>query len=141
MPGRRNGQGNSISHLSCPYWPNRRSLPENVIIYGLFNEHFEQYQTLWNGNGGRVYFYQSEIPYDVPSQDRWTHDGEHGYASFKLSPTASGFDARGLGVYCVFYNPVVLENAVETPSTLTSSFQHLVTVWLGSASGSAINHI
>jgi hypothetical protein len=23
---------------------------DNVTIYGLFNEHHEQYQTLWNGN-------------------------------------------------------------------------------------------
>jgi hypothetical protein len=34
----------------------------------LFNEHHEEYQTLWIGNGGRVYFYQSEIPYDAPDQ-------------------------------------------------------------------------
>jgi len=27
----------------------------DVTIYGLFVEHHEQYQTLWNGNGGRVY--------------------------------------------------------------------------------------
>jgi len=40
----------------------------NVTIYGLFCEHHEQYQTLWNGNGGRVYFYQSEFPYDPSSQ-------------------------------------------------------------------------
>ena len=43
----------------------------NVTLYGLFNEHHNQYQTLWNGNGGRVYFYQSEIAYDVPSQAAW----------------------------------------------------------------------
>jgi hypothetical protein len=33
----------------------------NVIAYGLFVEHFQGFQTLWNGNGGQVYFYQSEI--------------------------------------------------------------------------------
>ena len=43
----------------------------DVTIYGLFNEHHEEYQTLWNGNGGRVYFYQSEMPYDVPDQASW----------------------------------------------------------------------
>ena len=114
---------------------------DGVIAYGLFVEHFEQYQTLWNGNGGRVYFYQSEIPYDVPSQDRWTHDGENGYASFKVAATAQGFDARGLGVYCVFNNPVVLDNAIETPIDPAIQFQHMITVWLGSAPGSAIRHI
>ena len=28
---------------------------KDVTIYGLFNEHHNGYQTLWNGNGGRVY--------------------------------------------------------------------------------------
>jgi hypothetical protein len=114
---------------------------DGVTAYGLFVEHFEQYQTLWNGNGGRVYFYQSEIPYDVPSQGSWTHDGENGYASFKVAAGVTGLDARGLGVYCVFYNPVVLDNAIETPTSVVTQFQHMVTVWLGSASGSAISHI
>lgn len=30
----------------------------NVTLYGLFNEHHNEYQTVWNGNGGRLYFYQ-----------------------------------------------------------------------------------
>ena len=50
----------------------------NVTIYGLFNEHFQEYQTLWNGNNGRVYFYQSEMPYDPPTADAWKHDGVNG---------------------------------------------------------------
>lgn len=39
----------------------------NVAIYGLFVEHHQKFQVLWNGNGGRTYFYQSEIPYDPPN--------------------------------------------------------------------------
>ena len=35
---------------------------DNVTLYGLFVEHCQEYQTVWNGNGGRVYFYQSEMP-------------------------------------------------------------------------------
>jgi hypothetical protein len=35
-----------------------------VTMYGLFVEHYQQYQTIWNGNGGRTYFYQNELPYD-----------------------------------------------------------------------------
>jgi len=38
----------------------------DVMIFGLFVEHHRQFQVLWNGNGGRTYFYQSEIPYDPP---------------------------------------------------------------------------
>ncbi|MFY0578752.1 hypothetical protein ACN28S_34680 [Cystobacter fuscus] len=113
----------------------------NVSAYGLFCEHFEGYQTLWNGNNGRVYFYQSEIPYDVPNQSRWTHDGVKGYASYKVANSVTNHDARGLGIYSVFYNPVILENAIETPTTPGVKFQHMITVFLGSTSGAAINHI
>jgi hypothetical protein len=113
----------------------------NVSAYGLFVEHFEGYQTLWNGNGGRVYFYQSEIPYDVPDQSRWTHDGVRGYASYKVANSVTSHDARGLGIYSVFWNPVILENAIETPSNSGVKFQHMITVFLGSTPGAAINHI
>jgi hypothetical protein len=113
----------------------------DVSAYGLFVEHFEGYQTLWNGNGGRVYFYQSEIPYDVPSQDRWTHDGVNGYASYKVAASVTSHDARGLGVYSVFNNPVALENAIEAPSTAGVNVQHMITVFLGSTWGASINHI
>jgi hypothetical protein len=41
---------------------------DRVTAYGLFVEHHQQFQVLWNGNGGRTYFYQSEIPYDPPTQ-------------------------------------------------------------------------
>ena len=40
----------------------------NVTMYGLVVEHYQQYQVTWNGNGGRTYFYQSEMPYDPPNQ-------------------------------------------------------------------------
>jgi hypothetical protein len=113
----------------------------NVSAYGLFVEHFEQYQTLWNGDGGKIYFYQSEIPYDVPSQARWTHDGENGYASIKVGASVTHFDARGLGIYCYFNNPVVLDNAIESPTGAGVTFQHVVTEWLKNAAGSAIDHI
>src|ERR1700688_2593380 len=43
-----------------------------VTIYGLFVEHHQQFQVLWKGNGGRTYFYQSEIPYDPPNQASYT---------------------------------------------------------------------
>ena len=43
----------------------------DVTMYGLFVEHYQQYQVLWNGNGGRTYFYQNELPYDPPTQADW----------------------------------------------------------------------
>jgi hypothetical protein len=38
------------------------------------------YQTVWNGEGGRVSLHQSEIPYDPPSQEAWRHGTVDGYA-------------------------------------------------------------
>ena len=112
-----------------------------VTAYGLFVEHFQEYQTLWNGDHGKVYFYQSEIPYDVPSQGVWTHDGVNGWSSFKLADGVTSFDARGLGIYAYFNNPVTLDNAIESPTSSGVQFQHIVTQWFNNAAGSAINHI
>jgi hypothetical protein len=39
---------------------------DDVAFYGLFVEHYQEFQTIWNGNGGRVYFYQCEMPYAPP---------------------------------------------------------------------------
>jgi hypothetical protein len=107
----------------------------NVTIYGLACEHFEQYQTLWNGNGGRVYFYQSEAPYDVPNQAAWMNGTENGYASYKVADTVTSHQAYGLGVYCYFStNPaIVLDNAMEVPAAgLNGGMLHnMVSVSLG----------
>jgi hypothetical protein len=61
----------------------------NVTAYGLFVEHHEQYQTLWNGDNGSVYFYQSEMPYDPPSQPQWMEAPERTGTRPTRSQTAS----------------------------------------------------
>lgn len=49
---------------------------DNVTIYALMVEHFQEYQTIWEGENGKVIFYQCEIPYDVPNQQEWiSNDG------------------------------------------------------------------
>jgi hypothetical protein len=115
---------------------------ENVTIYGLFVEHNQEYQTLWNGNGGRVYFYQSELPYDPPSVDAWKHGDVTGYASYKVSDTVTTHEAWGLGVYCVFYKaPIVAENAIEAPTAPGVKLHHMVIIRLNGVPGSGIKHI
>jgi hypothetical protein len=113
----------------------------NVTVYGLFVEHFQEYQTMWNGNGGRLYFYQSEFPYDPPSQSAWTHDGVNGYASYKVGGTVTTHEAWGLGMYSAFRNAVATENAVETPVAAGVAVHHAMISWLNGASGSSINHV
>lgn len=125
--------------------PNRNGLivnGNNVTLYGLFVEHCQEYQTVWNGNGGRVYFYQSELPYDPPSQEAWRHGDTDGYASYKVADAVTTHEAWGLGVYCVFYAaPVVAENAIETPTAPGVKMHHLVTLRLAGQRNSGIRHV
>ena len=113
----------------------------NVTVYGLFVEHFQEYQTLWNGNGGRLYFYQSEMPYDPPSQTAWQHDGVNGYASYKVADAVTTHEAWGLGTYCSFHSAVVSDNSIETPTASGIAMHHMMTSWLNGTGGSGISHI
>ncbi len=106
----------------------------NVTVYGLFVEHHQQFQVLWNGNGGRTYFYQSEIPYDPPDQPSFTSaQGVNGWASYKVADTVVSHEAWGLGIYSVFLQRgVVLDRAIETPTSPQVQFHDMITVCLGS---------
>ncbi|MDR6551133.1 discoidin domain-containing protein [Paenibacillus qinlingensis] len=115
---------------------------DDVTLYGLFNEHHNEYQTLWNGNGGRVYFYQSEIPYDVPNQAAWMDGSKNGYASYKVADTVTTHEAWGLGVYSYFRDAAVkLDNAIEVPDAPGVKIHHATTIWLNGTAGSEITHI
>jgi hypothetical protein len=104
----------------------------NVIIYGLFTEHFNKYQTIWNGNGGKVYFYQSEMPYDVPNQAAWmSSDDINGYASYKVSDKVTSHELYGAGVYSYFRDANVAANsAIEVPNTRGIKIRHACSVFL-----------
>jgi len=104
----------------------------HVTAYGLFVEHHQEFQVLWNGNGGRTYFYQSEIPYDPPDQVSYTSAaGTNGWASYKVADNVTSHEAWGLGVYSVFRKPnVVLSRAIEVPKTPGVKFHHMITVAL-----------
>jgi len=104
-----------------------------VTIYGLFVEHHQKFQVLWNGNGGRTYFYQSEIPYDPPNQSSYSSaPGVNGWASYKVADKVTSHEAWGLGVYSVFIYPnVVLTRAIETPKNSGVRFHDMITVALG----------
>jgi hypothetical protein len=104
----------------------------NVTIYGLFVEHHQQFQVLWNGNAGRTYFYQSEIPYDPPDQSSYTSaTGTDGWASYKVADAVTAHEAWGLGIYSVFRHPnVVLTRAIEVPVNPNVRFHDMITVAL-----------
>ncbi|CAO1637613.1 unnamed protein product [Sympodiomycopsis kandeliae] len=121
---------------------------DDVTAYGLFVEHCHEYQTLWNGERGRVYFYQSELPYDPPDVKTWSHSGISGYASYKVSPSVDYHFAIGLGIYCVFPSaPIMAHSAIEQPikvdwkNSPTVLIKHVGMARFGGDQGSGIEHV
>ncbi|MFD2329592.1 glycosyl hydrolase [Cohnella sp. GCM10020058] len=115
---------------------------EDVTVYGLFNEHHNAYQTLWNGERGQLYFYQSEIPYEVPDQASWMSGGGkvNGYASYKVADGVKDHEAWGLGVYSYFRDAVVkLDSAIEVPDVPGVKIHHATSVLL--AGNGEISHV
>ncbi|MEV2240646.1 discoidin domain-containing protein [Micromonospora sp. NPDC049891] len=106
---------------------------DNVTMYGLFVEHYQKYQTIWNGNGGRTYFYQNELPYDPPNQAAWMNGSTRGYAAYKVADSVTSHQAWGLGSYAYFnVDPsVVAERSFEVPNNPNVRFTNMVTVSLG----------
>lgn len=106
---------------------------DNVTMYGLFVEHFKEYQTIWNGENGKLFFYQSELPYDVPKQKTYkSHNGKvNGYASIKVADSVKKFESYGIGVYC--YNrdsDIDIASAVEVPDRKGVKLHNTCTVKL-----------
>ena len=113
---------------------------DNVSVYGLFVEHFKKYQTLWNGDNGKTYFYQCELPYDVPTQADWMSD-KNGYAAYKVNDEVTSHAATAMGVYEVFVHTneyIKLNSAIEVPET--AHITNACTVSLGNVNGE-ITHI
>lgn len=94
---------------------------DNVTALGLFVEHYEKEQVLWNGNGGETIFYQSELPYDPPIQSAWMDGSANGYPSYVVSDGVTTHQAYGLGIYS-FFDPtrnngnfITEDNAMTVP--------------------------
>ena len=94
---------------------------DNVTAYGLFVEHYQKYETIWNGNGGTDIFFQNEMPYDPPSQAAWMEaPGVDGWAAFKVGSDVTSFNGYGMDSYSFFNQGVNIyaANAFEVPPTL-----------------------
>src|SRR6266496_1909781 len=114
---------------------------DDVTAYGLFVEHYQKYQLIWNGENGKTVFFQNEMPYDPPNQAAWMHDGVNGYAAYKVADSVATHEAWGLGSYCFFNaNPsVVNARAFEVPVKSGVRFHDMVTVSLGGTG--TISHV
>ena len=118
---------------------------DNVTAYGLFVEHFQKFNVIWNGNGGTDIFFQNEMPYDVPSQAAWSEaPGVDGYAAFKVGSTVTSFHGYGMGSYSFFNQglDIFADHAFEVPVSLPAGSLHdLLTIFLSKAGFGGIRHV
>jgi hypothetical protein len=105
---------------------------DSVTALGLAVEHYEAAQVQWNGEGGETIFYQSEMPYDVPSESAWMDGTIDGYASYNVSPSVTTHQAYGLGVYSYFNQGVdiIANSGILAPVARGVTFTDSVSVFL-----------
>jgi len=106
---------------------------DDVLATGLFVEHYQKYEVLWNGNRGKTIFFQNEKPYDVPNQAAWMNGSQNGYAAYKVADGVTDHEIWGGGSYCFFQaNPAVkLDHSFEVPNRSGVKLHSVLTVSLG----------
>ena len=118
---------------------------DDVTAYGLFVEHYQKFNVIWNGNAGTDIFFQNEMPYDPPSQAAWMEaPGVDGWAAFKVGSDVTSFHGYGMGSYSFFNQGVNIyaANAFEVPSTLPAGSLHdLLTIFLSVAGKGGILNV
>jgi len=117
---------------------------DHVTAYGLFVEHYEKYEVIWNGADGTDIFFQNEMPYDPPNQAAWmASPSTDGYPAFLITGRAAGFQGYGMGSYSYFNQGVsiVASNAFETANPPGSELHDLFTIFLSSAGSGGIDHV
>jgi hypothetical protein len=109
-----------------------------VTAYGLFVEHYQKYQVVWNGQHGTDIFYQNEMPYDPPSQAAWmARPDQDGYPAFLVTRHVASFQGYGLGSYSFFDLglPIESSTAFEVPQTPGVQLHDLLTRFLNGSGG------
>jgi hypothetical protein len=113
---------------------------DHVTATGLFVEHFQQYNTVWNGDDGTTILYQNELPYDPPTQADWMNGGVEGFAGYKVGDHVRKHSLYGAGVYVFNQNnpDIHTENGFEVPESPDVRLHHIMTVNL---SAGTIDHV
>mmetsp|Transcript_33991 Transcript_33991/g.100949 ORF Transcript_33991/g.100949 Transcript_33991/m.100949 type:complete len:905 (-) Transcript_33991:143-2857(-) len=102
-----------------------------TMAYGLAAEHVTNGDIVrWNGEEGKTFFYQCELPYHTASF------GQAGYQAYRVAPNVKDHEAFGMGVYII--SAENSSSKLEVNSALTGSpstrFRNLVTVSIGGKS-------
>jgi hypothetical protein len=113
---------------------------DHVTATGLFVEHFQRYNVLWNGEAGTTILYQNELPYDPPTQADWMNGPVQGFPGYKVADGVRTHQLFGGGVYVFNRNnpDIHTENGFEAPETPGVRLHHIMTVNL---SAGTIDHV
>ncbi|WP_346622128.1 hypothetical protein [Blastococcus montanus] len=123
---------------------------DDVTALGLFVEHYQEEQVIWNGERGRTVFFQSEMPYDPPNQAAWMNGTAEGYAAYVVGDHVKKHEATGMAIYSLFlagfgpYGPlsgpqVHASSAIEGPVPANVRFRSMATGVI--AAGGGIRHV
>jgi hypothetical protein len=116
---------------------------DDVDAYGLFVEHYQKFEVIWNGRNGEDVFFQNEMPYDPPSQAAWmSGPTTDGYAAFLVTPRAKNFQGYGMGSYSFFDQgvPIFATQAFQSPPSGVR-FTDLLTIFLNKSASGGILHV
>ncbi|MDQ6658808.1 MAG: adenylyl cyclase [Actinomycetota bacterium] len=113
---------------------------DDVTATGLFVEHFQKYNVVWNGERGKTIFFQNELPYDPPNQAAWRHGDVLGWAAYKVNNSVRTHQLWGGGSY-IFTNvdpSIHASRSFEVPITPGVQLHDLLTVDLAAGT---IDHV
>ena len=109
---------------------------DNVRAYGLFSEHNLGDLVQWNANNGEVYFYQSELPYDVTQ----SNFADAGYSGFRVADNVTSFKGYGIAVYSFFRDNTVWQpSGIKAPNVYDVKFTNSYIRFLDGNGG--ISHV
>ncbi|WP_216322275.1 adenylyl cyclase [Deinococcus aestuarii] len=116
---------------------------DNVTATGLFVEHYQQHNVVWNGENGTTIFFQNELPYDPPTQEAWNAGNGGatlGWAAYRVADHVRTHRLFGGGAYVFNQNnpSIVTTNGFEVPRTPGVRLHHVLTVNL---SAGTIQHV
>merc|ERR1712166_671502 len=127
--------GNSTSPLSDIAYSGNGLVVygENVTAYGLAVEHTMRSLVNWEGEGGQIFFFQSELPYHDPT---FVDDG---YCGYQVAYDIQRHTAYGVGIYQVFPT-YTLQSDIRVPPTteLINAFAWSITSSFNTTLGSLI---
>ena len=114
----------------------------DVTATGLFVEHFQKEEVVWNGERGKTIIFQNEMPYDPPNQAAWKNGTTLGYAAYKVADNVKTHQGWGMGSY-IYMNvdPTIhASQAFAVPVTPGVKLHSLLTVQLNKGLG-IIDHV